>query len=159
MRRHEGLGEMRRETPAYAGRNAGFTLIEVTLALLVLGGSLVVLLGLQSSIVDRTLRDSKRQRAMLLSRQILAILETAKEPPALQKTNGSFHDVLTSLTDSSKDAAAPNPEDAEFEAHFEVQDVGLPEINPNAMRKVTLKISWGPDSIDQITAVYFTPGD
>lgn len=134
-------------------------MIEVTLALLVLGGSLVVLLGLQSSIVERTLRDSKRQRAMLLSRQILAILETAKAPPTPQKTDGSFQDVLSAVTDAPQGSGEANPDDAEFQAHLEVQDIALPEIDQSTLRKVTLRISWGPESVDQITAVYFTPGD
>ena len=78
-------------------RTAGFTLIEVCLALLVLGGSMIVLLGLQSSIIGRTIRDSKKQRAMLLSRQILSAIETSNTPLVEQSTDGTFKDVLDSV--------------------------------------------------------------
>ena len=137
----------------------GFTLIEVTLALMVLGGSLVVLLGLQSSIIERTLRDSKKQQAMLLARQLLSEIEMMESPLPAQKTDGPFRDVLNSLTLRNPAAGQPEPGEADFVVHLEVENVGIPDVAQDAMRKITLTLSWGPNSVDQLSAVYFTQGD
>lgn len=150
-----GSETMRRST----SRQLGFTLIEVTLALLVLGGSLIVLLGLQSSIIERTLRDNRKQRAMLFSRRILSSIEVARDPLPPQKTEGSFRDVLSSVDTSSSPAEQPDPEEADFKVRLEVESIGIPQMAENAMRKITLTLSWGANSADQLTSVYFTPGD
>ena len=157
--RHAEAVDMKRQPEGLPARQIGFTLIEVTLALLVLGGSLVVLLGLQSSIIERTLRDSQKQRAMLLSRRIFSAIESSKNPPPAQKTEGSFRDVLGAVTSGSSDSIAIDPEDQQFSAQLDVEEVDIPNIAEKAMRKITLSIAWGPKSIDQLTAVYFTQGD
>ena len=140
-------------------RRGGFTLIEVVIALVILGGSLVVLLGLQSSIIERTIRDSKKQRAMLLARQILSAIEVAQTPPVPQSTDGSFKDVLNSVLTSNETNREESPEDAEYHAQLEVESVGIPKLAPDAIRKITVTISWSPSPLDQLTAVFFTPSD
>ena len=60
-------------------RSSGFTLIEVVFAVLILAGSLVVLLGLQTSSLQLTGRGKMTQQAMLYARRILAPIETSKE--------------------------------------------------------------------------------
>ncbi len=140
--------------PSLASR--GFTLIEVALALVILGGSLVVLLGLQSSIIQRTIRDTRKQRAMLLAREILSAIEASQTPPVPQTTDGSVSDVLEVQLTTPDTNRKENPEDREFVAKLDVTLVGIPNVAPDAMRKVVLTISWGPGDLDQFTTVYFT---
>ena len=138
------------------GSVRGFTLIEVALALMILGGSLVILLGLQSSIIQRTIRDTKKQRAMLLAREVLATIESDPTPPVPQSTDGSVADVLDAIQTTPDPSRRENPEDREFIAKLDVTLVGIPNVAPDAMRKVVLTISWGPTDQDQFTTVYFT---
>ena len=58
---------------------SGFTLVEVVIAILVLAGSLVVLLGLQSSAVTKALRDRNQLQAMLAARHIFAAVEVFQQ--------------------------------------------------------------------------------
>ena len=139
-----------------ASADRGFTLIEVALAVIILGGSLIVLLGLQSSIIERTIRDTKKQRAMLLAREILSAIESNPTPPVPQSTDGSVRDVLDVLLATPDTDRRQNPEDAEFVARMEVSIVGIPNVAPDAMRKIVLTLSWGKSDLDQLTTVYFT---
>jgi prepilin-type N-terminal cleavage/methylation domain-containing protein len=137
----------------------GFTLMEVLLALLILGGSLVVLLGLQSSIIERTLRDTEKQRAMLLSREIFSTIETSAAPPVPQKTEGTFAEVLDAV---SLGATPPNLEqdqDRDFRVFLEVSPIAVPGVSDDTLRKVELTVAWGEREADRFTTVYFTQSD
>jgi hypothetical protein len=118
-----------------------------------------VLLGLQSSIIERTLRDAKKQRAMLLARQILSAIEAQREPLPAQKTDGSFREVLEAVSSSVAASKERDSEESDYLAHLEVENINIPGVAENALRKITLTMSWGPHSVDQLTAVYFTQGD
>lgn len=142
---------------------SGFTLIEVIFAIVILSGSLIVLLGLQSSAIDKALRDRNQLDAMLLARNILAALEI-QEDIIDNSVQGSALQLI-------KDFNAVPAEDYEelerfsdFQADLQIEDWQTPaelaeqisDAGP-LMKKLYLKIFWSDLPDDQIEIVYFVP--
>lgn len=144
-------------------RHRGFTLIEITIAVLILAGSLVILLGLQSSATARSVDDRVRQHAMLEARKILTALELAPEEPALGEIRGPVRDVvsqifqplaLESIEDSTQRESWALP--YTFEATVRVDRWELPRIE-DAMRRITVRVAWGPNITEAYEVEYFIP--
>ncbi|MCB0358732.1 MAG: prepilin-type N-terminal cleavage/methylation domain-containing protein, partial [Bdellovibrionales bacterium] len=60
-------------------RNYGFTLIEIAVAIAILGVALTTLVGLHSSYLNTYLREQQRVRAALFGKQLLTALELSNE--------------------------------------------------------------------------------
>lgn len=140
----------------------GFTLIEITIAILILAVSLVTLLGLQSSAVQESLRTRNKQKAMLLARQIMAAIENDEEPPETQNVTGRAYDILKKFAPfeklgSGKDLEMKSESGADFETQFTVEDWKIPKLPEKALRRVYLKVSWSPSPADSLEVVYFVP--
>lgn len=137
----------------------GFSLIEIVFAVLIFAGSLVVLLGLQSSSLQLTARDKLTQRAMLYARRILAPLETSSDPIEIQDVEGTVRDLLARVTPGDIDLAQDESIDPNFRAHLKVESWGIPNINDEAMKRLSLTIRWSQSSDDMFQIVYFLPND
>lgn len=144
-------------------KRRGFTLIEITIAVLILAGSLVILLGLQSSATARSVDDRVRQHAMLEARKILTALELAPEEPALGEIRGPVREVVSqifqplsteSMEDSARREAWALP--YTFEATLRVERWELPRIE-DAMRRITVRVAWGPNPAEAYEVEYFIP--
>jgi len=136
----------------------GFSLIEITFALLVLAGSLVTLLGLQSSILERTGRDSMKQHAMLAAGMIMAAVETSALDIEVQDRSGSLAEILALLLPSPP---APTELPREFErltARIQVENWQIEGLEADAIRRVLVTLSWSPAPPDSFTVLYFLPG-
>lgn len=137
----------------------GFTLIEVVLALVVLGGSLVVLLGLQSSLITRTLRDETQEQAILLTRRLLAPLEAGIASTDAVEINGTFQEVYSKIFSEGGghvDDAAQQPY-VDFTVSYVISPWKVADIDADVMRKVTVTVAWGEASADRTTTNYFIP--
>jgi type II secretory pathway pseudopilin PulG len=141
----------------------GFTIIEITVAVLILAGSLVVLLGLQSSATGRSVDDRIRQQAMLETRRILTALELAVEEPAVGELVGTVNEVLEKIYPpfvASSDNFATREELPKlpytFEARLNVTAWNLPKIE-NALRRVTVTVAWGQRRDEEYSVEYFLP--
>ena len=66
-----------RSSSAQTGREDGFTLLEVLVALAILGMSLAVLLGIFSTALDRTREFQNRDAALNLAKALILMDETA----------------------------------------------------------------------------------
>lgn len=147
----------RRKRNSHA-KASGFTLIEVVLALVVLGGSLVVLLGLQSSLITRTLRDETQEQAILLTRRVLAPLEAGIASTDAVEITGSFSEVYNKIF---PEGGGRLDDDAQAYPDFNVSYVISPwkvaGIDADVMRKVTVTVAWGEASVDRTTTNYFIP--
>lgn len=138
-------------------RSLGFTLLEVALAVLILSASLVIMLGLQSSSMRRSYEDRRRQEAMLLARQVLAALESRKEPLPAFTTTGTVEDILREAYDDSNAVDRdPDPQRL-FEATLAVEDFGIPDVDDKALKRVYLNMAWGRGPFDSIEVYYFIP--
>ena len=140
----------------------GFTLMEVTMALLLLAGALVVLLGLQSSTIQRAVRDRNQQQAMLIARSILAAVEVAATDLEPQDITEAPDRLIEKLV------GAPPPERLEegagrsFEANLRIEEFELPVPNqdpkfgdnPIKLKQIVLTVFWGETSADQLQVVF-----
>ncbi len=144
-------------SPRRANHQGGFTLIEILIALSIMAAATVVLMGMQSAAIARTLRDRNAQQGMLLARRIMASIESLGDPNNIQNfDNESGIGALQKLgipdptDDTEKRALAP------FQVSLLAEDfpLPLPNIAPDGVRKVTLKVSWGA-AIDETFFINF----
>jgi type II secretory pathway pseudopilin PulG len=140
---------------------AGFSLIEVTFAILILAGSLIVLLGLQSSTMERAVRDGDRQQAMLMARQILTAVEVAKDPIQEEEKQGSVDQIFQEVASQGLSKGGERLDSSgRFQAQLTVRNwpLPLPDLaDQKLVKKIELIISWGSSSIDSFTVTYFVP--
>lgn len=139
----------------------GFTLIEIAFAIIILAGSFVVLLSLNSSATRRAIDDRDRQQAMLVARRILAAIEVAQDPIETQDRTGSAREILARFVEES-DSDRENRFLDRFKARLNVTLWGIPNLNPEAMKQISLTIGWGLGSNgsagqDEVKVLYFVP--
>ena len=139
-------------------REEGFTLIEIILAIMLLAAGLSVILGLQSSAVDQTIRDRNKEFALLAGRRILSTIESGDGDIEILDKDEPMDKLLQSfgaLDRNSKEEDLVRL--AEFQGHIKVEKWGIPEVNPDAMKKILLDISWSPSPRDMVQLIYFVP--
>lgn len=144
-------------SPRRANQQGGFTLIEILIALAIMAAATVVLMGMQGSAIARTIRDRNAQQGMLLARRIMSSIESAADPNNIQNfENESGLGALQKVgipdptDDTEKRAIAP------FQVTLLAEDfpLPLPNIAPDGVKKVTLKVSWGA-AIDETFFINF----
>ena len=139
---------------------SGFTLAEVTIAILVLSSAALTLISLQSASVESSFRDERRQRALLAARSIFAALEIQQDDPEdtdvdlplaelLQK-----REPLDGLTDW-RNLKTLEP----FMAHLTIKNWPLPlkTLDPSAIKRAQLRIYWGTGAAESIELNLFIP--
>lgn len=142
-------------------KNKAFTLIEVIFAIVILSSSLVVLLGLQSSVISKSLRDRNQTYAMLIGRNILAALEMEKEIEE-QDTTETAYQLLKDLDGIDKD----DPEEQELYngmyVNLKVEEwENPPEVTEKIdllkplLKRIYMRVFWGETPEDQMEIVYF----
>jgi prepilin-type N-terminal cleavage/methylation domain-containing protein len=153
-------------TQAEGLRTRGFTLMEVTVAILLLASALVILLGLQGSTIHRAVRDRHQQQAMLVARQILAAIEVNSDDLEQQDLTAPVDELLSKLLGMS--GRVPGDEDEApryFQANLHVEDLELPvpSIDPKfaeqklGLKQVVLTIFWGENVESQLRVVFLVP--
>jgi prepilin-type N-terminal cleavage/methylation domain-containing protein len=146
----------------------GFTLMEVTIALAVLASAMIILLGLQSSMVDRTVIQRQQVEALRFARGILSAVE-ARETAGVALDIGSFsgtpNDVMesilkgSSLQNQSDSGGLRDQVTRNMTAVLNVQYWGIPSVNDKAMKRVELKLSWGDRREENLQYLFFIPFD
>lgn len=139
--------------------SAGFSLIEVVFAVLILASALVTLLGLQSSSLQLSAHSKFTQRAMLIARDILAPIETSKEPIDIQDLEGTPREVLEKVLPARINDNNKDTQDAMFRVRLKVEYWGIPKVNEEAMRRITLTVRWSTAALDSFEIVYFMPNE
>lgn len=131
-----------------ARAQSGFTFVEVMVALIILASASAILTGMQSSAIARTIRDKNAQQGMLLARRVMASIEAQ----GAQDMVGNFEGepALSAL----QKWGIPEPtEEAEkkaltpFSVSMMSEDfvIPLPNIDQDPMKKLTLRVMWGPE--------------
>lgn len=140
----------------------GFTLVEVVIAILILAGSLVVLLGLQSASVTKALRDRNQLQAMLAAKHIFAAVEVFQQFDDRDDTLPVYQllkdlDALPDVGDSAEEEELY----ARMEARIQIGEWENPEAlaplgaDKNLLKRIYLQIFWGESPDDQMEIVYF----
>lgn len=140
---------------------AGFTLVEIAVAVAILGVALVSLIGLHTRMVNTYINETNRFQAALTLQYIASILETEPEPPAEGSTQELLVDRLSKLGYFDGDSSAQKSE-SRFEGwQFEqqVDSLSLPfqreELAEDAIRQISMRVVWGPSDDEEFTMVYF----
>jgi type II secretory pathway pseudopilin PulG len=140
-------------------RDAGFALVEILMAILILGTSFVTLLSLHSTAVQRTLRDRNQKNAMLVARSIMSAIEVDPDQVEPQDTTMFVNEMLDQLLPSRSDVEDEELKEflARFEANLRVEEVLLPIAgqDPVLMKKIMLLIFWGDGPSEQLETLFF----
>lgn len=150
----------------------GFTLIEITIAILILASSLVTLLGLQSASMQRAVRDRNKQYAMLMVRRMLAEYETGVREADIGQMNGPATEFFTDLVDEEARAEDMNATLSTFEVDVTISywDLTDKALNPAApvgefiedeqsFKRIEVAVHWTDDPRDRVAVQYFMPSD
>lgn len=140
---------------------AGFTLVEIAVAVAILGVALVSLLGLHTRMMNTYINEKNRFQAALSLQYVSSILETQAEPPDIGFTSEKFETTLAELgffdIDSTAERELFRFEGWEYERN--VEGIGLPtdrkELAEDAIRKISMRVIWGPSEDEQYALVYF----
>ncbi len=139
----------------------GLTLMEVLIAVLILAFSVTTILGLQSSIVMRALRDKNQRQAMLMARSILAAIEMDPEKVPAQETTKPARELLKNLIPEQKaDRDAADGQQL-LMATLSAADREFPvpgkELQIVSLKEIRLRVFWGQNPDEQLDVVYYAP--
>jgi prepilin-type N-terminal cleavage/methylation domain-containing protein len=142
-------------------QQSGFTLIEITVALSLLAVSASIFIGMQGSAVRRTLRDTNAQAAMLVARRIMASIEILKDSEFTISTQSEspVRDLLQQLNITGMGERAESAAIDKMTASVVVDELELvlPLDRQEQMKRITLKLTWGPGADESIQIVYQRP--
>lgn len=130
--------------------NKGFTLLEIMIAVLILSVSMIVLLGLQASVLTQEKRDSERQEAISVAKQILAAIELY--PERLKSGSQPAKELLDFLSPNS-----PAAKESDLFSDLEVEMISLPDFPDKDLERISLTISWGSSELDKVNFIYVRP--
>lgn len=141
----------------------GFTLIEISIAIVVLAIGLVTLLGLQSSAIDRSIRDRNKQQAFLIARMVMAAIESEKDILDPKILTGTAYEVLNGLGSNPPQSEELEGSPLELQTELKIEEFIVPIPDPNTgvieelMKRVTVTVGW--DASDAVQLVYYVAED
>jgi prepilin-type N-terminal cleavage/methylation domain-containing protein len=141
-------------------RERGFTFIEVIIAVMLLAAATSVLIGLESSAVQRLIYDRNTQQAMLAARRIISMIEINQDDLSLaNQLQGTVPTVLNQLGVPAGNDEQERLALESLNASVLIEPWTPPgnNIEENAMNKITLNIAWGPTPDEVFTILYFIP--
>lgn len=139
-------------------RPAGFTLIEVALAVAILGVGLVTIIGLQTNYAKLYARERMLMRAALYAQYLMSVLDADDDFPEESVGQKDLAPVLESAGYFDEDSAERKVDAQALDGwRYELQltRIGVPPIE-DALERIDMVISWGEG--EQFRLVYFLPG-
>jgi|GEM_PF-6937613 len=138
----------------------GFTLVEIAVAIAILGVGLTTLVTIQSRLAEAQLREHNIMRASLIGQYIMSKIEAGETPPDEGKTSKQL---LSKLKDVGYlDDESMSKEAIEFEkrqlAHWTLEQTVTPVSIPpleDALRRIELTIVWGEGGAERHSLIYF----
>jgi prepilin-type N-terminal cleavage/methylation domain-containing protein len=149
-------GSMGRRSNIRASSASGFTLIEVLISVVLLAAAFTTVAGLQSASISATIRSGERQRALLLLRQILSVIETNEELIEPQVLEGAPSTVLAALFPGKAPPVDPHAE-SRFSVTCAIEPWSMPSLPKDTIRRMSLTVRWGDDPRDRLSVLYFIP--
>lgn len=135
--------------------SAGFTLIEIAVAVSILGASLATVIALNTRLLDTVSREQNLLRASLYGQYILTFIEIAPAPPEVGVDEGELTDRLKRIGYFQGDALETLADRLQGWRYSEtVTAVDFGEF-PDIMRRIDLAISWDTGPRDQLTLVLY----
>ncbi len=136
----------------------GFTLVEIAVAIAILGVALSIFVTLQAKLIDNFIYEKNLFRATLADQFLMTFIEIQKDPPEKGELEGDLAEALRSKG-YFHESGFDNPEDQfkgwKFTQRVSpVEDLGNTLLE-DAIRKVELKVNWSDSDKDSITLTYF----
>ena len=150
----------------------GLTLIEVLISVLILGLAISTIMGLQGSILRRSIQDRNQRSAMLIARSVLAAIE--KDPEAVEEQNTIkpadkllqelLGDDGIEIFKSNKKDEGPNDDlllnDYKISLNAQNMEVPIPNTDQNSiqlayLREFKVTVYWGEESDENLEVLYF----
>lgn len=135
---------------------AGFTLVEIAVAVAILGLALTTLIGLHTRMLDTYYNEKNRTKSAFLAQYVMTMLEVSADPP----DTGTKEDPLFSrleeigYLDTEEERSEIRKQFEGWTITQEVTSIDLPLIE-DALRRVDVLISWGPTQDETFSLVYF----
>lgn len=144
------------ESPIKINAEGGFTLVEVAIAVAILGVALTTLVGLHTRMLNTYYTERNRTKASFVAQYVMTVVEASADAPEVGSSDGELKDLLQDRGYYSGSELEESKED-KFEGwkyHYEVQSVDLPLIE-DALRRIDLELQWGETEDDVYTLSYF----
>ena len=145
--------------PHKSKTEAGFTLVEVAIAVAILGLALTTLVGLHTRMLDTYYLERNRTKASLAAQYLMTLTEVAPDPPEVGSTEGDLNELLDErgyYTDLD-DTEVKNSKEQLFNGWrytYEVHSIDLPLIE-DALRRIDLVLIWGEGEDERYNLSYF----
>ena len=137
--------------------SAGFTLVEIAIAVAILGLGLATLIALESRYVNNNIRERNMLQAALMGQYIMTMLEVDRKLPDEGTKEGDLADILQDYGYFSNDERMASAREKELRGWrylTAVTKIDLP-LMEDVMRKVELSIFWGPSESETFNLTYF----
>lgn len=137
-------------------RAAGFTLVEVAVAIAILGAGLATLISLQTRMTDNFVRERSLFRATLFAQYLIGFLEIEPEPPEAGTNTGELNDALqkNGFFDELNNAAEVQEQIHGWTVEQRVTSVDYADFT-DILRRVELTVHWDSSPRDQVSLVLF----
>ncbi len=142
-----------------AKRSSGFTLIEVALAVAIMGVALTTLIALQGSYLRSYQYERNLVRAALIGQYMLAIWEADANLPQPGESNRPLLPVLQKLGyfEENELMSAQRADLEGWMLRRRITKIGIPPVD-DALRKIEVEVVWGPGQNELFQIVYFVKG-
>ncbi|MFN8389566.1 MAG: prepilin-type N-terminal cleavage/methylation domain-containing protein [Bdellovibrionota bacterium] len=134
---------------------SGFTLIEVAVAIAILGAGFATLISFQTRLMDNYVHERNLFRATLAAQYLMAFLEVDNDPPEVGDTDGALEEALRKrgyFDGEQLDDTAKQFDGWKLEQH--VTSVDYAEFQ-DILRRIELKVSWDKSERDSVSLVLF----
>ena len=133
----------------------GFTLVEIAVAVAILGLALTTLVGLHTRMLNTYYNERNRTQAAFIAQYLMTMLEVAKDPPSTGSSEDELNSRLSEVGYYAGDELSKQKERLQgWKLEQEVTSIDLPLLE-DALRRVDLSIRWGPTEDEAFSLVYF----
>ena len=141
-------------------QEAGFTLVEIAVAVAILGIALVTLVGLHTRMLDTYYNEQNKLKAAMYAQYLMTQIEVEADPP---DAGSEESDLLSALEEagyfSSEKFEEADESLRDWTVNKEVLSIGLPlaseELAEDALRQIIIAISWGEGGNQTYSLTYF----
>lgn len=150
-----------RDTDARRGER-GFTLIEVSAAVIILGAALTTIVTLQTRLVDSFVHERNYFRATLYAQYLITFLETSPNPPEPNSERQPLEEALRArgYFEGYPDSPGGNAQQREeraisgWEVETVISTLSFLELEDVA-RRIDLTVRWGPRPDEQSSLMLY----
>lgn len=142
---------------------SGFTLVEILVAVFLLGIGLTTLIGMQSNYINAYTTEANKTRAALYANYIMTFSEINPVSPDIGSDTGDLKDKLSGLGFFDVDQLKSDNTDilqdiAGWTYTINVSGVDIGPV-PGLLKRIDLRVQWSENPGDSFNLVYFYAPD